>query len=573
MDSVVKVQQKTDLPFLLDGVVDWENDPLSTQLIDEGKIKEHELRQIQSLNSSIRNEALGLALIRYGLISEEDFARSMSDLTGMDILDTDAFKNIDSLPENLSLRFMKSVQAVPLRVEEEKLVLAMAEPRDIDTINSVSVATDLEVIPQLGICSQIQNAIQALEEDIKETPVVGSDTQTEVALDNLQLDSDSLDVAQLKDLASEAPTVRTVNNILQEAIQFNASDIHFEPGIDGLRVRYRVDGVLRLATTKPLKNAAAISSRLKIMARLDIAERRMPQDGRIQLKISGKELDIRISTIPTLFGENIVIRILDKSNVVLDFDHLGFDLETLQQFKGVLSAPDGIFLVTGPTGCGKTTTLYTALNQINSIERKLVTVEDPVEYQLEGVNQIAVQPKIGLTFDKVLRSILRQDPDVIMVGEMRDTETARIAVQSALTGHLVLSTLHTNDAVTGITRLLDMGVEDYLVASTLNGVLAQRLLRRLCNHCKTKIKDVPGEYAACGCDECGHSGYKGRIAITEFLIINDEFRDLIVSRASRTALKQEAKTAGMQTLYESGLNLVKRGITSRTEVLKVASEV
>jgi general secretion pathway protein E len=360
---------------------------------------------------------------------------------------------------------------------------------------------------------------------------------------------------------------------LQEAIQINASDIHFEPGIDGLRVRYRVDGVLRIGTTKPLKNAAAISSRLKIMARLDIAERRMPQDGRIQLKISGKELDIRISTIPTMFGENIVIRILDKSNVVLDFDHLGFDEETLQQFKTVLSTPDGIFLVTGPTGCGKTTTLYTALNQINSIERKLVTVEDPVEYQLEGVNQIAVQPKIGLTFDKVLRSILRQDPDVIMVGEMRDTETARIAVQAALTGHLVLSTLHTNDAVTGITRLLDMGVEDYLVASTLNGVLAQRLLRRLCNHCKTKISETSNEYAPSGCDECGHTGYKGRIAITEFLIINDEFRDLIVSRASRSALKQEAKKAGMRTLYESGLNLVEKGITSRVEVLKVASEV
>lgn len=572
MDSAVKLQNESELPFLVDGVVDWENDPLATRLIDEGKIKEHELRQIQNLNSSIRNEALGLALIRYGLISEEDLAKSLSELTGLDILDAEAYKNIGSLPENLSLRFMKSVHAVPLRLEDERLVLAMAEPRDIDTINSVSVATELVVVPKLGMSSQIQNAIEVLEKQDKDVSIE-SDAQTEIALDDLHIDSDALDVAQLRDLASEAPTVRTVNNILQEAIQINASDIHFEPGIDGLRVRYRVDGVLRVVTTKPLKNAAAISSRLKIMARLDIAERRMPQDGRIQLKISGKELDIRISTIPTMFGENIVIRILDKSNVVLDFDHLGFDAETLQQFKTVLSTPDGIFLVTGPTGCGKTTTLYTALNQINSIERKLVTVEDPVEYQLDGVNQIAVQPKIGLTFDKVLRSILRQDPDVIMVGEMRDTETARIAVQAALTGHLVLSTLHTNDAVTGITRLLDMGVEDYLVASTLNGVLAQRLLRRLCNHCKTKISGTSNEYAPSGCDKCGHTGYKGRIAITEFLIINDEFRDLIVSRASRSALKQKAKKAGMRTLYESGLNLVEKGITSRVEVLKVASEV
>lgn len=574
MDSAVNLQNEAELPFLGSGVVDWENDPLSALLIDEGKVKDHELRQIQGINSSIRNEALGIALIRYGLISEEDLAKTMSDLTGLEILEKEEFQNIGSVHKNLSLRFMKSVYAVPLGTQDGKLVLAMAEPRDIETIKSVSVATELEILPQLGLSSHIQNAIEYLiEQDIEPESAPEINKSTEIALDSQQLDSDAMDVAQLRDLASEAPTVRTVNHILQEAIQINASDIHFEPGLDGLRVRYRVDGVLRLGATKPLQNAAAICSRLKIMARLDIAERRMPQDGRIQLKVLGKELDIRISTIPTLFGENIVIRILDKSNVVLDFDHLGFDSKTLEKFKTILAAPDGIFLVTGPTGCGKTTSLYTALNQINSIEIKLVTVEDPIEYQLEGINQIAVQPKIGLTFDKVLRSILRQDPDVIMVGEMRDTETARIAVQAALTGHLVLSTLHTNDSVTGITRLLDMGVEDYLVASTLNAVLAQRLLRRLCNNCKTKLKGEADEYIAVGCNECGNTGYKGRIAITEFLIITDEFRELIVSRASRANMKLAAKNAGMQTLYDSGLNLVKKGVTSRVEVLKVASEV
>lgn len=578
MDSAVTIDNEPELPFLGGGVLDWENDPLATLLVNQGKIKEHELRQIQGIHSSTRHEALGIALIRYGLLSDEDLANTLSEVTGLKILHEEKYNNINDLHDNLSLRFMKSVHAVPLSIEDKKLYLAMAEPRDIETINSVSVVTELEVVPQLGLCSHIQQAIKDLEQQGVEADPEGASVSeltksTEIALRSQQIDSDAMDVAQLRDLASEAPTIRTVNQLLHEAIQINASDIHFEPGSDGLRVRYRVDGVLRLATVKPLQNAAAICSRLKIMAKLDIAERRMPQDGRIQLKISGKELDIRMSTIPTLFGENIVIRLLDKSNVILDFDHLGFNSKILAQFKTLLSAPHGIFLVTGPTGCGKTTSLYTALNQINSIERKLVTVEDPIEYQLEGVNQIAVQPKIGLSFDRVLRSILRQDPDVIMIGEMRDTETARIAVQAALTGHLVLSTLHTNDAVTGITRLLDMGVEDYLLASTLNGVLAQRLVRRLCNHCKRPDNNKLNEYTSVGCFECGNTGYSGRIAITELLIINDEFRELIVSKANRNSMKSTAEKVGMQTLYDCGMHLVNMGVTSRIEILKVANEL
>ena len=307
------------------------------------------------------------------------------------------------------------------------------------------------------------------------------------------------------------------------------------------------------------------------MARLDIAEHRLPQDGRIQLKISGKEINIRVSTVPILYGESVVIRILDKSRVAYDYDYLGFDAETLASFKDILSRPTGIFLVTGPTGCGKTTTLYTGLNQINSIERKIITVEDPVEYQFDGVNQIAVQPKIGLSFASILKTILRQDPDVILVGEMRDTETAHIAVQAALTGHLVLSTLHTIDAVTGITRLLDMGVEDFLVTSTVNAVFAQRLVRKLCAHCKMPTNDDANEYVAVGCEHCGHTGYEGRTVIYEMFVISDEIRSLILKQPGATAIRAKAKKLGMTSMYDCGMRLVAQGITSRSEILRVSS--
>ena len=570
MDSIVDFKPERAQPLLHGGVVDWENDPLADRLVALGKLREHELRQVLAM-STIRNEALGIALTKFGLLSEEDLASVLSELTGLNVLSEQDFQNIESVPEELPTRFLKSVHALPLGIRDGKLLLVLAEPRDIETINSISVVTGHDIEPQLGVCSHIREAIDTLDNKANEHDETSSDDEAlKPAAELEDFDPESLDVAHLRDLASEAPTISTVNNILQEAIRLNASDIHFETGIGGLRVRYRVDGVLRVSNLNLIQNAAAITSRIKIMAQLDIAERRLPQDGRIQVKITGKELDIRVSTIPTLFGENIVIRILDKSNVVLDFEHLGFDKRTLDRFRKVLSIHEGIFLVTGPTGCGKTTTLYTALNHINSVEKKLMTVEDPVEYQLEGVNQIAVQPKIGLTFDRVLRSFLRQDPDIIMVGEMRDKETARVAVQAALTGHLVLSTLHTNDAVTGITRLLDMGIEDYLVASTLNGVLAQRLIRRLCEHCKKR--STARTYEAVGCEHCGHSGYSGRIAITELLVIDDNFRELITSRASRAAMQEAAKKAGMKTLRESGMALVRKGITSKLEVLKVVSE-
>ena len=397
------------------------------------------------------------------------------------------------------------------------------------------------------------------------------------------------DLEHLKDLASEAPVIKMVNLIMQRAIETKASDIHIEPFEQSLKVRLRVDGVLQEIDAPPVKSTAAVISRIKIMAKLNIAERRLPQDGRIKIQMLGKELDLRVSTIPTMYGESVVIRLLDKDNTVLDFQALGFAGRHLQLFLDVLALPHGIILITGPTGSGKSTTMYAALKQLNTSARKIITVEDPVEYQMEGINQIQAKPQIGLTFASALRSIVRQDPDVIMIGEMRDLETARIAVQSALTGHLVLSTLHTNDAAGGVTRLLDMGLEEYLLTSTVNGILAQRLVRKLCPACKEAyiappelVKDlrltrfVPeGDivlYKPVGCASCSGMGYRGRLAIIEFLPMTDPVRKLIMAHEEAGAIQKLAIAEGMQTLYENGLVKVVQGITTLEEVMRVTSE-
>jgi general secretion pathway protein E len=407
--------------------------------------------------------------------------------------------------------------------------------------------------------------------------------------DSMSDDLGEEDLAHLKDLASEAPVIKMVNLIMQRAIETRASDIHIEPFEQTLKVRLRIDGVLQEIDAPNVKSTAAVISRIKIMAKLNIAERRLPQDGRIKVKMIGKELDLRVSTIPTMHGESVVIRLLDKENTVLDFAALGFSSRHLQQFIDVLSQPHGIILITGPTGSGKSTTMYAALKQLNTPERKIITVEDPVEYQMEGINQIQAKPQIGLTFASALRSIVRQDPDVIMIGEMRDLETARIAVQSALTGHLVLSTLHTNDAAGGVTRLLDMGLEEYLLTSTVNGILAQRLVRKLCPHCKkgaiagpetvnnlrlqrfTSERDIV-LYQPVGCSACSNTGYRGRLAIIEFLPMTDPIRKLIMAHEEAGAIQKLAIAEGMQTLYENGLVKAIEGITTLEEVMRVTSE-
>jgi general secretion pathway protein E len=395
------------------------------------------------------------------------------------------------------------------------------------------------------------------------------------------------DVGHLKDLASEAPIIRLVNLILTRAVESRASDVHIEPFEDELKVRYRIDGVLHETESTPKKLQAAIISRVKIMAKLNIAERRLPQDGRIKLKVGDTEVDLRVSTIPTLHGESVVMRILHKEGIKIDLDLLGFPPGTLGSFNQLITKPNGIVLVTGPTGSGKTTTLYGALDKINSPDVKIITVEDPVEYQLKGVNQIQVKPQIGLNFASTLRHIVRQDPDIIMIGEIRDLETAEIAIQSALTGHLVFSTLHTNDAPSAITRLLDMGVENFLLSSTVRGILAQRLVRVICPSCKEVDPSVANKeelvkigispdiplYRGKGCDQCASTGYYGRFGIFELLVVNDDIQRLVLRGSDANQLRQTARQNGMRTLLEDGIEKIKAGVTTISEVLRVTQEV
>ncbi|WP_293644431.1 type II secretion system ATPase GspE [Thiolapillus sp.] len=520
---------------------------------------------------------------KLGLVSERDLAQAFASELGLEIIDAEAFPDVALLEDAVSQRFLKESRVLPLYLEDDRLILAMADPVDEFAISAMEAVSGHEVQPVVALPADIDNAVEKLYG-------AGRSAMGEI-LDGLNDgDESEADVETLKDLASEAPVIRLVNLIVQRAVESRASDIHVEPFEGQLKVRYRIDGVLTETEAPPAHSTAAIISRIKLMAKLNIAERRLPQDGRISLRVQGKELDLRVSTVPTMFGESVVIRLLDKESVKFDFGALGFDGEPLERFKHILDMPHGIVLVTGPTGSGKSTTLYTALSRLNTAEKKIITVEDPVEYQVAGINQIQLKPQIDLTFSSALRSIVRQDPDIIMVGEMRDLETARIAVQSALTGHLVLSTLHTNDAAGGITRLLDMGVEDYLITSTINGILAQRLVRRLCPHCKEAYEPLPelveelgldrytGEdqtvtlYRPVGCDECGGSGYFGRLSLTEVLVMNDELRRLVMRHANAGEIQQAAVEDGMDTLHQDGLRKSVAGITTLEEVARVAED-
>jgi general secretion pathway protein E len=401
--------------------------------------------------------------------------------------------------------------------------------------------------------------------------------------------ADEADVERLKDLASDAPVVRLVNGLITRASESRASDIHIEPTDDSVKVRFRVDGALKEIETLPAHLRSALISRIKVMSNLDIAERRLPQDGRLRIAVRGHEIDLRVATSPTIHGETVVLRILDRSKLSLDFKALGFDDSILDPYLHAIRQPHGIVLVTGPTGSGKTTTLYASLATLNSPDRKILTIEDPIEYRLAGINQTQVKPQIGLTFAAALRSFLRQDPDVMMVGEIRDLETAEVAVQSALTGHTILSTLHTNDAASSITRLLDMGVEPFLITSTLNAVLAQRLVRRLCPHCREPYApsvdalralsvDLAGRtiaqlYHPKGCDACDHTGFHGRLAVTELLVMNDDIARLVLSRAEAREIQRVAMAKSMRTMFADGLAKAQTGLTTIEEVLRATREV
>lgn len=494
---------------------------------------------------------------------------------------------VSELPlQNLfSIKFLKQNKIFPLRQVNNSLSVAMANPHDYHTIEMLHVASNFDIKAFPADEEEILSAIQYYYETSSTTmEKIIEDISSEDA--ELMFSEDE-DVDHLREVAQEAPVVKLVNLIISRAIEVGASDIHIEPFEGKLKIRYRIDGILHDAESPPKRLQSAVVSRIKIMAKLNIAERRLPQDGRIKLKVLNKSIDLRVSTIPTLYGESVVMRILDRSTVFLSLDKLGFPEKPLRQFENLIQKPYGIILVTGPTGSGKTTTLYASLDKINSPDKKIITIEDPVEYQLTGVNQIQVKPKIGLNFANGLRHIVRQDPDIIMVGEIRDSETAEIAIQSALTGHMVFSTLHTNDAAGAITRLLDMGVENYLVASAVLGILAQRLIRILCMHCREQF--IPDEkilneigliketqnfsiFRAKGCEECSYTGYRGRTGIYELLIIDDEIRQLILQKASAHVIKQKAISLGMRTLREDGWDKVKKGASSVSEVIRVTQE-
>jgi general secretion pathway protein E len=484
--------------------------------------------------------------------------------------------------ERLGRAFLKQARVIPLAESTVALVVAMADPLDDRAARALEFALDKPIHRRVALPVDIEAAFERLYGEGRSV----IDRISNAAGEREDEDRDA-DLERLKDLASEAPVIRLVNALITRAVEMGASDIHLESGESRLRLRYRIDGVLREIEPPPARLKSAVVSRLKIMAKLNIAERRLAQDGRIRLAVRGKEIDFRVSTTPAIHGESVVLRILDRGALALDFVELGFEDHLLRPFLEILDRPYGIVLVTGPTGSGKTTTLYTALTTLNSPDRKILTVEDPIEYLLEGINQVQVRPQIGLTFANALRSFLRQDPDIMMVGEIRDRETAQIAVQAALTGHLVLSTVHTNDAASAMTRLLDMGIEDYLLTSTINGVLAQRLVRRLCPSCRQPYSPTPelcGRlglsdcaeatlYRPIGCPSCSGTGYRGRTMISELMAMTDAIRPLVLRHAEARELQAEAIRGGMQTMHAHGMKKALAGITTIEEVIRVTREV
>jgi len=505
---------------------------------------------------------------------------------GIPYIPASAFPRTPVFSNTVSLRFLTEQRCLPVAVEAGTLAVAMDNPLDLETVEALELALGMPVRPALGspkailatLAEYATSSATAMERIVDEiTPEEG---------ESVSFREDE-DVQHLREAAQEAPVIRLVNLIISRAVEIGASDIHIEPFEGKLRIRYRIDGVLHDAEAPPKRLQAAIVSRVKIMAKMNIAERRLPQDGRIMLRVLSRAIDLRVATIPTVHGESLVMRILDRQSLFFTLDRLGFPLDRLGQFERLIQRPYGIILVTGPTGSGKTTTLYAALDKINSPDKKIITIEDPVEYQLEGVNQIQVKPKIGLTFANGLRHIVRQDPDIILVGEIRDAETAEIAIQSALTGHLVFSTLHTNDAAGAVTRLEDMGIEHYLIASSVLAILAQRLVRLICRACAEPHELDAGALEALGvttsggslrasrgrgCEACNYTGYRGRTGIYELLLLDDEIRKLIMAKAPTQEIKQRSMALGMRTLRQDGWDKVLRGLTAVSEVLRVTQE-
>jgi len=536
--------------------------------------------QIAAANKEIKKTGLTLdkALIKLGFITEEDVAYTMAEDLGVPFMDIREYildpKVMGVITENMAREY----KAVPVFRVKDTLTVAMVNPKDIVAIDEIRNKTK---------CSNIEAVLGSKEAIMKTVDQYYSgvakfdDVLKGIAKGEAAALKDDVGVKELTQMAEEAPIVKLVNLLILEAVKVRASDIHIEPDETLTRVRYRIDGVLREINTTPKHLQQAIASRVKLLSRMDISEKRKPQDGKIEMKLEDKSLDMRVSTCPTVHGENIVIRILDKSSVMLGLGDIGFSEDDLKKYDELIHRPHGIVLVTGPTGSGKTSTLYASIATINSIEKNIVTIEDPVEYQIPLIRQTQVNPKIGFTFAEGLRTFLRQDPDIIMVGEIRDRETGEIAVQASLTGHLVFSTLHTNDSSTAVTRLMEMGIEPFLISSTLSGVLAQRLVRVICKRCKESytppadvlkrlgFKEKINFYKGKGCTKCNYSGFAGRLGVFELLILDDKMKELIVKKVSGDEIKKLAIERGLRTLFQDGMEKIKKGITTPEEILRV----
>ncbi len=556
---------------------------LGELLLEKGLITEKQLEQALEEQKKT-GKLLGRVLVDLGFVKDEDILAVLGAQTGMEEVDLSTIDVPPQLLEKVPAPLAKAYKIVPIRMEGNTLVVAMGDPLNIQALDDLRFLLDCDV---KGVISNEQAVNEAIDR------LYGGEMETvEDLLKELEAEAAPLeereeeaeDVETLEQLAHEVPVVKLLNLVLIQAIKDKASDIHFEPFEDQFRIRYRVDGVLYEMVPPPKHFALAVTTRIKVMADMDIAERRLPQDGRITLHIGGREIDLRVSSIPTVHGESIVMRVLDKSVLMLPLEKLGLAPDDLEKVEKLIRKPNGIILVTGPTGCGKTTTLYAALRKINTPEVKIITVEDPVEYDIEGIHQVQVKPQIGLTFASALRSILRQDPDIILVGEIRDLETAEMAIQASLTGHLVFSTLHTNDSPSAVTRLIDMEVEPFLISSTLEAVISQRLVRVICNFCKEEYEPSPEElelieltpeeakkhkfYRGRGCPACNNIGYMGRTGIFEIMIMNEELRRVVVDKASASEIREVALRYGMKTLRKDGLDKIFQGITTIEEVVR-----
>ncbi len=546
---------------------------IGTLLVEEGLVAQADLERAQSRQSQT-GESLSRILVDEGMVNEVDLVRTLARQIGIEFVNlTEA--TIDPtaaalIPESLARRY----SVAPIGFQDDRLVVAMADPGNVLVIDDIRAITGMQVIPKVATRADIEDAIRRS----------GRFDETVADLADMAVDEDVDDLSKIEAAVEEAPIVKLVNTLISRAVTERASDIHIEPGERHLRVRFRIDGVLHEIMTTPRSVSGAVVSRLKIMAELDIAERRVPQDGRVSIRVSGRPIDLRVATLPSIYGEKVVLRILDKDDAILTLQDLGFLSNSLQRFEQSYTRPYGAILVTGPTGSGKTTTLYSTLNILNRPNVNIITVEDPVEYRLPGITQVQVNRKAGLQFATVLKAILRSDPDIVLVGEVRDAETAKIAVEAALTGHLVLSTLHTNDASSSIGRLVDMGVEAYLVSSALDSILAQRLARRICDRCRKPIvaskemmadmgcspdEEPPTIYQAVGCKYCSDTGYRGRLAINEVLLLSEEIQRMSVERRPSDEISRVAIEQGMQTLRMDGMEKVKLGMTTLEEVLRV----